>query len=133
MNRVPSEFFSTPPVAADALGDQDALHAGRPDHAGRVELDELHVDQRCAGPQRQRVPVAGVLPRVRRHLVGLADPTGGHHHGGRLEEDEAPAFPPVAERPGDPVVVLDQVRDRALVEDLDAGLVVAELGLVLLL
>ncbi len=37
-------------VAADTLGDEDALHARRPDHAGGVELDELHVDQ--CGPAR---------------------------------------------------------------------------------
>ena len=44
-----------------------------------------------------------------------------------------PAFAPVAERPCDSVAVFDQVGDGALVEHLDASLVVAELGLVLLL
>ena len=29
--------------AAHALGDEDAAHARRPDHAGRMELHELHV------------------------------------------------------------------------------------------
>src|SRR6266545_329077 len=36
-------------VAAHALGHQKAAHAGRPDHAGRVELDALHVD--ALGPR----------------------------------------------------------------------------------
>src|SRR5262249_690987 len=31
------------PLAANALGDEDPLHARRPDHARRVELHELHV------------------------------------------------------------------------------------------
>ena len=44
-----------------------------------------------------------------------------------------PRFAPVAERPGDAVTVFDQVGDGALVEHLDPGLVVTELGLVLLL
>ena len=109
------------------------FHAGRPDHAGRVELDELHVDQRRAGPQRQRVAVAGVLPGVRGDLERLADTAGGQHHRGGLEQDEPAAFAPVAERPGDRVAVLDQLGDRAFGEHLDAGLVVAELGEVLLL
>jgi hypothetical protein len=98
-----------------------------------VELDELHVDQRRACPQRQGMSVARVLPGVRRHLVGLADAAGGQHHRGRLEQDEAAGFAPVAERTRYPVAILDQVGDRAFVEDPDAGLVVAELGLVLLL
>ena len=48
--------------AAHALGDEDPLHAGRPDHPGRMELDELHVDQIGAGAIGQRVPVAGRIP-----------------------------------------------------------------------
>ena len=88
-------------VAAHAFGDQDALHRQRPDHAGRVELDELHVDQARAGAHRQRVAVAGVLPGVRRHLERLADAAGGQHHRGRLEQDELAGLAPVAERAGD--------------------------------
>ena len=34
-----------PALAADGLGHEQAADAGRPDHAGRVELDELHVDE----------------------------------------------------------------------------------------
>src|SRR5487761_2386057 len=32
-------------VAAHAFGDEDSFDRRRPDHAGRVELDELHVHQ----------------------------------------------------------------------------------------
>ncbi len=120
-------------VTAHRLGDQDALHRRRPDHAGRMELQELHIDQRRPGAQRQRVPVAGVLPGVRCHLVGLADATGGDHDRGGLEDDETPGFTPVPEGPGDPVAVLEQFGDGAFGEDLDARLVVAGLREVLLL
>src|SRR4028118_565477 len=65
-----------PAVPAHALGDEDAAPRRRPDHPGGVELDELHVHQPGPGLQRQRVPVAGVLPRVRGDLPGLADAAG---------------------------------------------------------
>ena len=121
-----------PAVAADGLGDEDPLHRRRPDHAGRVELQELHVDQRRARTQGQRVPVAGVLPGVAGHLVALADPARGQHDRRRVEADEAPVAAEVAEAAGDLPVRHQQLRDRALVEDPDVRLVVAG-GLVVLL
>ncbi len=51
-----------PAFTADAFGDEQPLHARRPDHPGRMELHELHVDQLGAGPIREPVPVAGALP-----------------------------------------------------------------------
>ena len=63
--------------AAHALGDEDALHARRPDHPGRMELDELHVDQLGAGAIGQRVAVAGAFPAVAGDLEGAADAAGG--------------------------------------------------------
>ena len=81
--------------------------------------------------------VSAVLPGVRRHLERLADAAGGEDYCGRLEQDELPGLPPVAERPGHSVLaaglVEDQFSDGAFGEDLDACLVVAEFGLVLLL
>ena len=68
-------------VAAHALGDEQAAHAERPDHAGGVELDALHVDQLGAGPQGHRVAVAGALPGVGRELPGLADAAGREDDG----------------------------------------------------
>ena len=63
--------------AANALGDEDALDGGRPDHPCRVELDELHVHQLGARVIGERVAVSGVLPAVAGDLVRLADPAGG--------------------------------------------------------
>ena len=64
MNRLPLAVEQHAPFAADAFGDQRAADARRPDHARRMELHELHVDQIGAGPQRHRVPVGRVFPRV---------------------------------------------------------------------
>ncbi|CAM5559353.1 hypothetical protein STENM36S_03525 [Streptomyces tendae] len=122
-----------PAVAAHRLGDQDALHRGGPDHARRVELHELHVQQRRPGQQRQGVTVAGVLPRVRRHLERLADAAGGDHHRGRLQHEEAAALALVAEDARDLAALLEHPGDRALLEDLQPGLVVPGLPEVLLL
>src|SRR5439155_6527127 len=90
------------PFAAHALGHQDAAYAGRPDHAGGVELDELHADQVRTGVVRQRVSVAGVLPGVAVDPVGAADAAGGEDDGLRAEEEEASALAPIGERPADP-------------------------------
>ncbi len=88
-------------ITPDALGDEDPLHRRWPDHAGGMELDEFHVHQRGPRPQRERVAVAGVLPGVRRHLIGLADPAGGKHYRGRVETHEGPGLAPVRQRAGD--------------------------------
>ena len=84
-----------PALAADGLGHEQAAHAGRPDHAGRVELDELHVDQLGAGVVGERLAVAAVLPRVRRHLVRLADPAGREDDRLGREGDRLAGRPPV--------------------------------------
>ena len=87
-----------PALAADGLGDEQAADARRPDHAGRVELDELHVDQLGAGLVGQRLAVAGVLPRVRGDLARLADAAGGEDDRLGREDDRLAGRPPVAER-----------------------------------
>ena len=65
------------PAFTAALGDENALDARRPDHAGRVELHELHVDEIGAGVIRERVAVAGAFPAVAGDAVGAADAAGG--------------------------------------------------------
>src|SRR4029453_11326318 len=57
-------------LAAHPFRHEDALHARRPDHAGWVELHELHVLQNRTGVVRQRLAVAGVLPAVARYAIG---------------------------------------------------------------
>ena len=109
-------------VAAHALGDQDAAHRRRPDHARRVELDELHVDQVGARPERQGVAVARVLPGVRRDLPRLADAAGGEHDGLRLEDDERARSRASSRRRRDTrSPSLSRRGDRALHEHVDAA------------
>src|SRR6266498_4162274 len=79
------------------------------------------------------VPVTGVLPGVARHLVRLADPASGQHHGRRLEDDEVAGLAVIAERARDAAVDHEQLGDRALVEDPQPRLVVLVLLVVLLL
>ena len=85
-------------LAANAFGDEDAANARRPDHAGRVELHELHVDEFGPGVVGERVAVAGVLPRVRRDLVRLADAAGGEDDRLRAEDGPPAALAVVGQR-----------------------------------
>ena len=70
--------------AAHAFGHQDAAHTDGPDHAGGMELNELHFLQFGAGVIRQGKAVAGVFPTVAGDLVGAPDSAGGQHHRLRL-------------------------------------------------
>ena len=99
--------------AAHRLGDQDALHAGRPDHPGRVELHELHVHQLGARVICERVTVAGIFPAIAGDPISLSDSPGGEHEGARLEEVEQTLLAVISEGGGDAVAVLDQGRYRA--------------------
>jgi hypothetical protein len=89
-----------PAFAADALGDEDALHARRPDHARRVELDELHVHQLRAGLIRERVAVARAFPAVAGDLVRAARAARRQDDGARVEHLEPPALALVPDDPG---------------------------------
>ena len=88
------------PFAAHAFGDEDALHARRPDHAGRMELDELHVHQLGAGVVRQRVAVAGAFPAVAGDLVGAPGAAGREHDRRGVEHLESAALALVADDAG---------------------------------
>ena len=107
-------------IASHALGHQDAAHAGRPHHAGGVELDLLHVDEIGSHVHGHAHAVAAVLPRVGGHLPALARTAGGQHHGLAVEHDQLAAFAPVAYRAAHPAVVHEQVLDVALHVDVDA-------------
>ena len=114
-------------VAEDAalpshgLGHQEASHAGGPHHAGRVELDELHVDELGTRPIGQSVPVRGVLPRVRGHRPGPPDAAGREDGRGGREGDRTPILATVPEGPDDAIVMGREPRDRRLHVDLHAG------------
>ena len=108
MKRSPSVVAQHAAFAAHAFGDQNAAHAGRPDHARGMKLDEFHVHQRGAGVIGERVAVAGVFPTVAGDFEGAADAAGGEHDGLGAKEMEAAALAVVAEGAGDAVAVLQQ-------------------------
>ena len=87
-------------------------HARRPDHPGRMELDEFHVDQLRAGVVGERMAVASVFPTVARDLVGAPDAAGGEHDGFGAKNLEASAFAIVAKGPDDSIAILQQRRGR---------------------
>src|SRR5207249_8497089 len=86
--------------AAYTFGHENAAHAGWPDHAGGMELHELHVDQLGAGCVGERVAVPRVLPRIARDLPRLADAAGRQDDGAGAKQDEAARFAEVAECSG---------------------------------
>ena len=104
--------------AAHAFGHENAHHARRPDHAGRMKLDELHVHQFRAGMIRERLAVAGVFPGIAGDFVRAPDAAGGKHDGLGLENLETSALAVVAERANDAVAVLEQRDDRVFHVDL---------------
>ncbi len=110
-----------PAFAAHALGDEDALHARRPDHPRRMELHELHVDQRRAGAVGQRMAVAGAFPAVAGDAVGAADAAGGEDHRLGAEEQESSALAFVSAGAGHAAIVGRQIDDGAFHVDGDAG------------
>src|SRR5215469_12372329 len=63
--------------AAHALRNEDAAHTDRPDHAGGMKLNELHVLQFCACAIRQGEPVARIFPTVAGDLEGPPDTARG--------------------------------------------------------
>src|SRR5262245_6885731 len=49
---------------ANTFGDENALHAWRPDHPGWMKLHELHVDEFGTGTIREAVAIARAFPAV---------------------------------------------------------------------
>jgi len=61
MNRSPSLLRRIPPSPRTASVTRRPRTPGGPDHPGRVELDELHVDQLGTGLIRERLAVAAAF------------------------------------------------------------------------
>ncbi len=106
-------------LAANALGDQDASHARRPDHPGGMKLDKLHVDERGAGAIGQRVAVAGILPAITGHPEGLADASGGEHDGLGAEHLELALLTVIGGGARDAVSILEKIDDGGFHVDVD--------------
>ena len=66
-------------LTADGLGHEQALDARGVDHAGGVELHELHVDELRAGAVGEALAIARRLPRVGGHREGTPHATRREH------------------------------------------------------
>ena len=110
-----------PAFAAHALRHQDAAHTDRPDHAGGMKLDELHLLQFGAGLVRQRQPIARVLPAIAGDLECAPNPAGGHHHRLSLPQMEVALFPVVPAGARNAPRVHQQAEHGALHVDLHAA------------
>ena len=90
---------------ADALRHQDAAYAGRPHHAGGMELHKFHVDEGGAGFVGQRVAVTGIFPTVAGDFVRASDTARGQYHGLGREQQESAALAVIGERAGHAAVI----------------------------
>src|SRR6185437_10455684 len=91
--------------AAYSFRDQDATNAGRPNHAGWMELYELHIHQCGARVVGQCVSVAGVFPAVAGDLERSSDTARCQYHSLGSEQMEAPALTVVAKCASDAVSI----------------------------
>ena len=76
---LPVEIADQCAVAAQSLGQQRSRHAGAQKDRG-MELHELDIRTRHAGPQRHGQTVSGRLQRVGRRREQLSGPAGGEQH-----------------------------------------------------
>src|SRR5204863_8793450 len=82
-------------------------------HAGRMKLNEFHIDQLGARMVGKRVSVSGVLPTVARDPESAPDSAGGQHDRFCFEETKAAALAIVSKRANNPIAVFEQGQDRA--------------------
>src|SRR5580704_3812368 len=105
---------------AYALGHQNSHHTRRPDHASRVKLHELHVDQICTSVISKRVTVASVFPTVAGNFVRPSNSASGQHHRFSAENPEPSAFAFITKSSDDAVAVFEKRKNGVLHIDVDA-------------
>ena len=109
-----------PAFAAHAFGHQNSHHTRRPDHAGGMKLDELHVDQICTCVISERVTVASVLPTVAGNFVRPPNSASGQHHRFGAENLEASPFAFVTKCSDHAVAIFQEGKNGVLHIDIDA-------------
>ena len=67
--------------ATHSFRNQNAAHAGRPDHSRRMELHKFHVHQRRARIVGESVAIAGIFPAVAGDLESSSNPSRRQHDG----------------------------------------------------
>src|SRR3984893_18681102 len=109
-----------PAFTAYAFSHQNSHDTRRPDHAGRMKLHELHVDQICTCVISERVTVASVLPTIAGNFVRPPNSASGQHHRFGAENLEASAFAFVTKCSDYAVAVFQERKNGVLHIDVDA-------------
>ena len=94
--------------ATHSFRDQNAAHAGRPDHSRRMELHKLHVHQRRASIVCQSMPIAGIFPAVAGDLERSSNSSRRQHDGFGTKQVKSAALAVVAKCSRDAIAVLQQ-------------------------
>ncbi len=105
--------------SANCFGDENALHTGRPDHSGGMELNEFHVHELGAGFIGKGHAVAGVFPGVGSNAPGFANAAGSDDDRFCPENDEAAVLAPVRKRTGNAAVSRQKPSDGAFHVDVN--------------
>src|SRR5215203_2526135 len=108
-------------LAAHALGDEQAAHAWRPHHPGRMELHHLHVHQLGPCVVAENYPISRSLPGVGGDLEDASPPSGRHDDSPGLEMDELAVLTRVGQGADDPSFFLEELGDGRLHVDLRVG------------
>src|SRR5262245_52404553 len=95
-----------PPFAAYTFGHENSHHAWRPNHSGRMKLNEFHIDEFRACFVRKRVSISSVFPTIAGDFVRAADPTSGQYYRFRPENLETPSLAFVTKRANHAISVL---------------------------
>src|SRR2546423_281379 len=85
-----------------------------------MKLNELHVDEFCAGFVRKRVPISGIFPAVTGDFVSATDTAGGQHNRFSAENFEAPPLALIPEGANHAVSVFEQRKNRMLHVHIDS-------------
>src|SRR5215475_209835 len=112
-NRLEHETFAlfvgqNAAFATHAFGHQNSHHTWRPNHSGRMKLNEFHIDEFRTGLKCKRVSISGVFPTVAGDFVPASNPASCEHDCFRPEDFEPPSLAFVPERSCDAVAVLEQ-------------------------
>src|SRR5213594_3518471 len=106
--------------SANCFRDENALHAGRPDHSRGMELNEFHIHQLRPRFISKGHPVAGVFPRIGSDAPRLPNSAGGDNNRLRFENDEAAVLAPIRKSAGDTAVIRQEPGARAFHVNVDA-------------
>ena len=105
--------------ATHSFRDQNAAHAGRPDHSRRMELHKFHIHQRRARIVCESVAISGIFPAVAGDFVSPSNASRRQHDGFGAKQVKSPALAIVAKCSRDAIAILQQCDDRVFHEHVE--------------